>query len=261
LPTGLWLAEVGKVLYYSHQDEFTPPTRFFFVAPRGLHRDLKRYISKPAEFKAALLSTWDQNCAKSIIENKLIPLSLELRAFIESYNFSAITQISADDILLDSSSKAALHNWFDVDPGPAPLGVVPNQITAIELPYVQALLDAYGEREGAVMDQLETREHATHGPHLHRQRERFFDADAFERFYRDNTMQQELDRLRRDVRHGIEETHQGSHVDSLARADAVMIQAANLHPSGTLSKHAGVPVRQGICHHFVNEGALSWSKE
>ena len=147
LRTGLGLAEVGKVLYYSHRGEFTPPTRFFFVAPRGLHRDLKRFISKPNEFKAALLSTWDQNCARSIVENQFITLTPELRAFIEGYDFSAITQVAADDILLNSASKAVLQAWFDVDPGPAPLGMVPSQITAIELPYVQALLDAYGERE------------------------------------------------------------------------------------------------------------------
>lgn len=83
LRTGLGLSEVGKVLYYSHRGEFTPPTRFFFVAPRGLHRDLKRYISKPNEFKAALLSTWDQNCAKSIVENQVITLATDLRAFID----------------------------------------------------------------------------------------------------------------------------------------------------------------------------------
>src|SRR5882672_4803865 len=88
LRTGLGLGEVGKVLYYSYCGEFTAPTRFFFVAPRGLHRDLKRYIAKPSEFKAALVATWDQNCSKTIIEGQIISLSSALLAFFDQWDFS-----------------------------------------------------------------------------------------------------------------------------------------------------------------------------
>jgi len=260
LRTGLGLGEVGKVLYYSHCGEFTAPTRFFFVAPRGLHRDLKRYIAKPSEFKAALVATWDQNCSKTIIEGQVISLSDALRAFLDQCDFSAISSISADELVQDPAAKPVLKAWFDVDPGPAPIGVVPEEIKTFELPYIQQLLDAYGEREGQTLAQKDARDHETHGPHMYRQRERFFDADSFSRFYRDNTMQEDIDVLRRDVRHGIDETHRAMHADSLSRADAVMIQAANLQPSGALAKHARVPVRQGICHHFVNEGILKWRK-
>ena len=56
LPTALGLAELGKILYYSHYGEFTLPTAYFFVAPRGVNRHLRRYISRPAELKAILLA-------------------------------------------------------------------------------------------------------------------------------------------------------------------------------------------------------------
>ena len=39
-----------------------------------------------------------------------------------------------------------------------------------------------------------------------------------------------------------------------------MTQASVVYPSGALAKHAHVPVRQGICHHFANEGLLKWRK-
>jgi hypothetical protein len=61
--------------------------------------------------------------------------------------------------------------------------------------------------------------------------------------------------------HGVIDTHWADHRDSLARADAVMTQAANVHPSGALAKYARVPVKQGICHHFANEGQLRWRKK
>ena len=43
------------------------------------------------------------------------------------------------------------------------------------------------------------KDHAEFGVHLAMQRERFFDADAFSRFYRDNTMSEEIDVLNKDM--------------------------------------------------------------
>ena len=260
LPTALGLAELGKILYYSHCGEFTIPTAYFFVAPRGVNRNLKRYISRPRELKDNLLLQWDDCCAKTIAEGQTIPLSPELRAHISAWDPSSVKTISLDDILLDPAAKPALQSWFGVDPGPAPPGVVPDDILEHEMPYIQQLLDAYGERDSCTIGKEQALTHPTHGTHLKTQRERFFDADAFARFYRDNTMQADIDMLRHDMRHGVAETHAADYPDSLRRHDAVMIQASVVSPSGALARHARVPVRQGICHHFANEGALRWRK-
>jgi hypothetical protein len=260
LQTSTGLSELAKILYYSHRGEFTIPIAYFFVAPRGVNRNLRRYISKPSELRDVLISQWDAHCAHSIAEGQTISLTPELSAHIAAWAPSSVGTISLDDILLDSAAKAALQSWFGVDPGPAPLGVVPDQIGNSEMPYVQQLLDAYGERDACTIAKDEALQHPLHGEHLKMQRERFFDADAFARFYRDNTMQDDIDVLRRDIRHGIAETHAADYADSLRRHDAVMTQAAQIYPSGALARHARVPVKQGICHHFANEGALKWRK-
>jgi hypothetical protein len=260
LPTALGLAELGKVLYYSHYGEFTLPTAYFFVAPRGVNRNLRRYISKPSELRSVLLSRWDEYCAKTIAEGQTITLTPELRAHIGTWNPASVSVVSLDEILSDPAAKPVLQSWFGVDPGPAPPGVVPEDIEEHEMPYIQQLIDAYAERECCTMDKAEALSHEVHGGHLKRQRERFFDADAFARFYRDNTMQADIDILRHDMRHGIAETHSADHPDSLCRVDAVMMQAAVVSPSGALARHARVAVRQGICHHFANEGTLIWRK-
>jgi hypothetical protein len=259
-PTALGLAELGKILYYSHHGEFTVPTACFFVAPRGINRNLRRYISKPSELKATILDKWDDYCARTIIEGQTIGLTSELTDHITAWDPSSVKSVSLDQILTDPAAKPVLASWFGVDPGPAPLGVVPDDIEEHEMPYIQQLLDAYGERECSTIDKDGAQAHTTHGPHLRMQRERFFDADAFARFYRDNTMQGDIDILRHDMRHGIAEAHAADHADSLRRIDAVMIQAAAVSPSGALARHARVPVRQGICHHLANEGILRWRK-
>lgn len=67
-----------------------------------------------------------------------------------------------------------------------------------------------------------------------------------------------MDALQGEIYHGIIEKHREPHGDGLARVNAVMSQAASIPPTGLLAKHARVPIRQGICHLFVNDGKLSW---
>jgi len=259
LPTDTGILELGKVLYYSFKGEFTAPDKFFFVAPRGINRNLKTLIFKPSLFKATIIAEWDKYCAKSIVENEYIPLDDSLKAFIEAWDFSRIYSISADIMLTDEAIKPVLYHWFGADPGPAPVGVAPADIQAVEIPYIRELLNAYSEREGHVFtDHTEAGAHAMHGPHLRMQRERYFDADAFTRFYRDNTTVKDTDDLRKEILHGIYETHTSKHDDTLSRVNAVMIQAGNTQPAGPLAKYARISVKQGICHHFINEGQLTW---
>lgn len=259
LPTETGIAELGKVLYYSHLGEFTAPEKFFFVAPRGINRNLKSLIFKPATFKTTMVDQWDKYCAGSIIENVHIPLKADLRAFIQSWDFSRVVPISVDIMLTDTAAMPVLYKWFGADPGPAPSGSAPADVLPVEMPYIQGLLDAYGEREGMVFGDHSTAvAHELHGPHLRMQRERYFDADAFLRFYRDNTTVKDTEDLRKEILHGIYETHTAKHDDMLSRVNAVMSQAGVTQPAGPLAKYARTPVKQGICHHFINEGQMTW---
>jgi len=262
LPTATGILDVGKVLYFAHRGEFTSPAKFYFVAPRGVNRTLRRLISNPSEFKATLVNDWAKYCADRIAAGQHIALDTNLQAFIEGWDFSRITSLSVHDLLDDPSGKAVMAKWFGQDPGPPPAGVVPPDIEQHEMPYVQQLLDAYGERDGKTFaSHADAKAHSEHGLHLDMQRERFFDADAFSRFYRDNTMSEDIDAFRQDIHHGTAEVHRQEYPDALARVDAVMTQAANIQPSGALSRYARVSVKQGICHHFANEGRLTWRRQ
>lgn len=259
LPTANGLAEIGKVLYYAHRGEFTAPAAFYFVAPRGLNRNLRALLSNPSAFKQTIVDKWDTYCANTIIDKQHVALSADLRKFIEAWDFSKVEHISLDAMLNDPAAKGVMFKWFDVDPGPAPGGVVPNDIQAPELPYVSQLLTAYGERDARTYaDPGQLAISPRHVEHLSMQRERFYDADAFSRFYRDNTMDEEAQKLRREIYHGVIDEIRSDHTDSLARVDATMKQAARIQCGGVLGRHALVPIRQGLCHHFVNDGEISW---
>lgn len=261
LPTDKSILEVGKILYYAFKGEFTAPKQYIFVAPKGANRNLEALIYKPSKFKNELLSNWDKYCGKSgIVTNKNITLTKPLKDFIDAYDFSKISLINLESILLDEHIIPVLFNWFGADPGPAPKGVTPEDIGDSEMPYISKLFEAYGERDGCEYTCLDDLKKSNYLKHLGRQRERFFDADAFKRFYRDNTNMQVISDFENDIYHGVVEISEGKHADTLCCVDAVMSKAADISPSGPLNVHARVTVKQGICHHLANMDGLKWKQ-
>jgi hypothetical protein len=261
LPTDTAIREIGKILYHAFNKEFSAPTNYYFVVPRGVNRNLEKLIFNPSEFKKKIISEWNQYCANKIIDGQTIHLDLPLESFIDNFDFSSINRINLEDILSDAMAKSVLFKWFGADPGPAPPGIVPDKVENVELPYINQLVDAYSQHEGkAFASHADVDKHSDYNKHLSMQRERFYDADSFKRFYRDNTDKAVIEHFENDIYHGIFETCNGKHEDTLACVDAVMNQAANLQPAGPLAQHARVPVKQGVCHHFANEGRVQWRK-
>ena len=84
LPTDGALLEIGKILYYAHKGEFSVPTAYWFVTPRGVNRNLERLIFNPSQFKTELIQNWDKYCAKSIVDGDTINLTSELQEVVES---------------------------------------------------------------------------------------------------------------------------------------------------------------------------------
>jgi len=260
LGVGTALLDLGKILHFSHQKKFILPDQFTFIAPRGLARTLEDLIFNPADLKDAIITNWDDYCATKIEKGKTIPLDQYLRAHIDRFDFSHVDRRSLDDILTDPAAMPALAAMFGTDPGSPPPSSVPSTVAPHELRYADALLGAYGERDNCTYtDHDEIIAHTTYGQHFFEQRERFYTADAFARFFRDNTLVAETDALEDEIYHGIIEKHREAHADSLTRVNAVMSQAATVVPTGPLARHARVQVRQGICHHFVNNQRIqSW---
>lgn len=254
------LLAIGKVLYWASQGHFTPPGHFFFVAPRGLARKLDLLIDKPGDLKAALCDDWESVCANAITKKATVLLDTTVKAAIDAYDFRNVRVITIDDMMADAAVKPLLIEKFGADPGQYPPAAVPVDVQDEEMRYLAELVAAYGERAGmdfghpaAVLADGE------HGPDLRRQRERFFEADGFQKFYRDNTSAGVIAGFRKDVHFGVVDRWKAPAADTLARVDAVMEHAGTVTCAGPLAKYAHVPVKQGICHHFVNDGDLSWT--
>ena len=254
------LLAVGKVLYWASRGEFTAPRGFYFVAPKGLNQKLAALVDKPSEFKQSLIDKWDIACGGKIISGQNITIDAALQAVIEAFDFTSIFKVTVDEMLKDPAIKPLLFKKYGADPGDYPKGTVPVDVGAEEQRYLHAMVDAYSEREkSAFADHEAVFAHAVHGPDLRDHRERYFEADAFQKFYRDNTSPEVIATFRKEIHFGIKSTLKTTTADTLARVDAVMAQASTVSPAGPLAKYAYVPVKQGICHHLVNDDEMSWS--
>ncbi|WP_342240850.1 ABC-three component system protein [Inquilinus sp. OTU3971] len=253
--------ELGKIFMHAAAGEFSLPRSYSFVAPRGVSRAVQALTAHPERFRRAFLDRWDTDIAGRLVEGREILITAEIEAMIMAFEFTQIHWLDAARLVNDPACKPALVKWFGDDPGRSPRGVVPDQIQTEESSYVGQLLRLYEDKgPGTFPDAAAALASAEYGAHLRDQRTRFFDAVAFDRFYRDSTPEEYLINFKDEIYHGVVETHGESHADGLARLSQVMKQAAILQASGVLGKHAGPQVKQGTCHQFANEGRLPWHR-
>ncbi|MCC4295891.1 MULTISPECIES: ABC-three component system protein [Brevundimonas] len=255
------LLELGKMFHHHTQGAYTTlPVNFTFVSPRGIVGPLMDLLNNPTTLKAALLADWDTACKAKITAGKETPLTAELRAAITGYDFSKVTGLTAPLIVKDEHAKPALVQILKEMPGHAPQGQAPDIIEYGETEYLGQLRVVYGEAAGTdFTDNAAVLADATYGDQLRDQRTRYFEAEAFKRFHRDNTDKSLVVQFQNDVYHGVIDVHRQTTDTLLDRLGNVMKHAAGLN-AAIAGRVARIPVVQGICHHLANDRRLKWTK-
>lgn len=254
------LLEIGKILYYASQKNFSVPEKYFFIAPKGINRPLETLINNPSQFKNALINEWAELCESKIIQNAKVPLNDEILQVINEFDFSKIEALQVSQLLSDPDINSVLFKWFKHDPGEAPKGNVPVEVENNEQEYVSQLVHAYGERIGSVLkSHKELEDFDDHFNHFKIQRRRFYDAEAFQRYYRDNTAPQTVQQIKDDIYDGIIDSYiYKEYKDTLDKIIAILGEVIRVQLSGDLSSYTTNSVRQGLCHHLVNERKIKW---
>lgn len=251
--------ELGKIFMHAAAGHYSLPQSYTFVAPKGVVRNVQNYVAHPNRFRQAFLDKWDAIIAPALVENETVPLTAEIRDAVGLFTFERIYWLDAVGLADDPYARPALVHWFDHDPGAAPPGVTPETPQDEEAPYIEQLIGLYGERLGITFPDYDAAlADPNWGPHLRDQRTRYFEAAAFDRYYRDSTPPDYLVTFKDDLYHGVADTYRDQHADGLARALKVLTQASQVSPAGVLGRYAKVPVKQGTCHQFANEGRLPW---
>lgn len=253
--------ELGKIFMHVAEDQFTLPSRYIFVAPRGVARTLSDLIRHPDKFRATVVSTWDEACRDRLVRRRRVDLTDGMRAAVDAFDFRGVSALDGTKLVAQPDIHQVLVRWFGADPGPPPPPdeTVP-EITLAEAPYLGQLATAYGARAGLpAATAAEILAHPRYGVELRDQRVRYFHAAAFGRHYRTRVFKEVLVGFDDQIYHGVVDTHRhDGHRDTLDQVAAVMRVVPTLQLAGPLRDHATAMVRQGTCHRFANEGRLPW---
>lgn len=258
-------SELGKIFHYSCAGEFTLPSSYVFVCPNDAVRDVKKLVGLPATIADHLIDQWDMYCLKTISVNET-PLTPEIRAAIEEYDFSRVELWKASELVEMPDIKAVMTETAGIDPGAAPSlkkSDVPEHIEPEERPFVDQLVKVFGSDRGVdFADHVAVAQDHKYGPKLVGERWRFLERKSFRRFFRDSLTDEDIDVVDEDIRDGVEHRYHSMEKSPLHdRLTKTMEQAAVVEVSGPLGKHRRVSVRvkQGVCHHFANVGEMPWA--
>jgi hypothetical protein len=142
---------------------------------------------------------------------------------------------------------------------PPPGAIVPPTIQDSESVYLGQLLEVYGEKVGCTFSKCDDiTAHSELQDDLHRQRERFFQAEAFNRHYRDETEPGTVEQFVEDVFDAIDPVAKLSHPKGYDRLNSCLSQAAQVQAGGILAPHARPKTKQGVCHLLANERRVNW---
>lgn len=259
-PSDIWV-ELGKIIYYSHIREYTPPRKHYFVASLGVGTTLEKLLNKPTELREKLKEHWGRHCKSGITSTKEIELSGKLLSYVDAFDFTIFSSKSHVD-LIEAHSYTGFHAVRFGGGLPArPDSDEPPAVPATpESRYIRQLLDAYGDHLGSPLKDMSALvAHSVLEKDFRRQRERFYHAESLRNFARDTVPEGTFDDLQDEIYHGVVDVTDSTHPDGYERMKATVahasIVALTANPLASVTKSQD---RQGICHQLANEDRLKW---
>jgi len=264
MPSDIW-KELGKLCYYTFIKSYTVPRKYYFVAPQGVGPTLGDLLLNPSELKIKLLSEWDKVCKDGITDKVEIILSDELKAHIESIDFSLFTFLDPQELIEQhkQTNYYAARFGGGLKRRETPVVKAMNEDEML-LRYVEQLFEAYSDHLGAdVKKMTELNPHTELFEHFNRQRECFYWAEALNEFSRDRlpTGNTCFEELIDEIYHGVVDTTNQTHssgYENVKKTTAVAV-ALNIQSNALLSV-SKTQDKIGICHHLSNENKLTWVK-
>jgi hypothetical protein len=251
--------EIAKVMYHIFKKHYRAPRAMLFVAPRDVSTELSDLLNSPTKLKAYIEAHWNSGYAGSITDGETISLKGDLAQFVAAFDFSIFGYYQTSQMIEDHRHTAHWSARFGGLLPPPPPGVVPTEVQPSESAYLGQLLDVYGEKNGCKFNNCdELAAEADLTADLKLQRERFFQAEAFGRYYRDETEPGTVEDFVEDVFDAIDPVAKLQHPRGYDRLNSCLSQAAQVTAGGILAPHARPKTKQGVCHQLANTNRVYW---
>ena len=261
-PSDIWV-ELGKLVYYTHINEYTYPRKYSFVAPQGAGTRLSNLLRKADKLKAQLIDNWEKHCKNGITSTATIELDATLRAYLDRLDFSIFEAVPPLRII-DQHAKT---RWFLTRfggglPARPTMEVPPAKVADHEVIYVRRLLDAYGDHlKCSLQTVADLGAHDDIRDHFNDSRIECYSAEALRAFSRDTLPPSAFEELQNQLHGGIKDEIRGTHSDGYKRVLSV-VKTARLLPitDHALKERLSLLDKGGICHQLANDGKVKWVK-
>jgi len=260
-PSDIWI-ELGKLVYYTFIDEFSCPQNYYFIAPQGAGTTLSNLLKKPDLLKTKLIENWDSHCKSKITKTLDIPLDAALRTHLDNIDFSIFGYIPPLTII-DQHATTRYHvDRFDLSLPPRPPSEnPPEKPTSSEIPYIEKLMEAYGDHKNCIITTVDDIHDENLREHYKYSRIQFYSAESLKNFSRDSLPDREFEKLQEEIYDGIRDDIHDEHEDGYRRVRAVVKTARELQISHPLVPSICVKDRGGICHQLANDkDEIRWVK-
>lgn len=109
LSPSVYMNEFGKLCYYTMIGKYNKPRKYFIVASNGIGQDLRELIEHPETINNQLIDTWEKYCEpKRKIISEGLPLSVELKEYIQKFDFGIVSEVSPQTLL----EQFAKTTWY-----------------------------------------------------------------------------------------------------------------------------------------------------
>nr|WP_319514385.1 ABC-three component system protein [uncultured Cohaesibacter sp.] len=256
--------EIGKCLWYSYLGHFISPSRYFFVAPRGVSTKLGLLLGNEIELRKSLLNAWEKSVSKKITSTQTVELSGKFKDYFDNFDLSIFESAPPLKILEDHRKTVYFLQRFGGGlPARPKVEPAPDEIEPHETVYTRKLFDAYGEHlKSSVKNFKDLAGHKKLQNHFNRSREAFYHSESLRVFVRDKTEPGTFESLQDEVCDAVADTCDAEHENAYRCVVAVTDKAQTLkldaHP---LSPSTFPTDLRGICHQLANEDKLNWSSD
>lgn len=261
-PNEAW-PEIGKILWHSFNEDYRPPRRYYFVAPRGVGTTLAGYFSNATKLKKTLMGNWDKHVLRAVTQIHEVLLEGEFLPYVESFDFSIFDSKTALQLIEGHRGCPSHSSRFGGGLPDRPTAERPPvTIAPVESRYIAQLLEAYADhKKEPVPDVKALKVGSTLEKHFVRQREAFYHAESLRVFARDSVPPGTFESLQADIHSGVIDVCDADHVDGYQRVMKVTQAARELQlTSNALLTRSKPKDRDGICHQLANEDRLLWVK-
>lgn len=264
-PTTLY-PELGKLCYYTFNNHYPKPKKYFIVAPKGCGPAILDLIDKPSSFNKKLLDSWEENCLKKITSKHDVILTKPFKKFIEEFDFSVVKDIAPHEII-NGHKETEFHTLRFGGGIKKYREVIPaaeNAIQPREQNYTNILFKIYEQQLNLSIKSIsDLQDKGKYFTHFNTQRNGFYSAESLDKFSRENFPEASptlFSELLDDAQSILETTLELN--ESETGYKRILLASQELKRYDFLSNPLHLELRpldkDGICNHLANDNRINW---